>query len=70
METEISRPIPGMEKTFSTMILPPRISAAVIPKNGNYWNQGISKHMTVHHLIFFPNLYCRQYAHNPAFFAR
>ena len=28
----MSRPIPGMEKTFSTMILPPRISAAVIPK--------------------------------------
>lgn len=32
METEMSRPIPGMEKTFSTMMLPPKISAAVIPK--------------------------------------
>ena len=32
IETDISLPIPGMEKTFSTMMLPPKISAAVIPK--------------------------------------
>ena len=32
IETEIKRPIPGRENTFSTMIDPPRISAAIMPR--------------------------------------